>query len=132
MLGDRRAGDRVTITYGRPYSKDPRTGEVRKIWGSLVPWDSAYRLGADEATLIVTQQPLIIGDATVLAGAYTLYLVPSEKGASKLAISTSIGKWGVPVDEAHDLARVDLKREALAAPVDQLTIAIDKNSSRPP
>jgi hypothetical protein len=120
VLGDRRAGDRVTITYGRPYSKDPRTGEVRKIWGSLVPWDSAYRLGADEATLIVTQQPLIIGDATVL--------VPSEKGASKLAISTSIGKWGVPVDEAHDLARVDLKREALAAPVDQLTIAIDKNS----
>jgi hypothetical protein len=128
VLGDRHAGDRVTITYGRPYLKDPRTGQLRKVWGSLVPWDSAYRLGADEATLIVTQQPLIIGEATVPAGAYTLYLVPSEKGASKLAISTAIGKWGVPVDETHDLARVDVKREALAAPVDQLTIAIDKNS----
>jgi len=130
VLGDRHAGDRVTITYGRPYSKDPKTGEVRKVWGSLVPWDRAYRLGADEATLILTQQPLIIGDATVPAGAYTLYLVPSEKEASKLAISTNIGKWGVPVDEAHDLARVDLKKEALAAPVDQLTIAIEKDKDK--
>jgi hypothetical protein len=128
VFGDWRTGNRVTITYGRPYTKDPKTGEVRKVWGGLVKWDQAYRLGADEATLIVTQQPLIIGEMTVPAGAYTLYLVPSEMGASKLAISTNVGKWGVPVDETHDLARVDLKRDALAAPADQLTIAIDKDS----
>ena len=127
VFGDWRTGNRVTITYGRPYTKDPKTGEVRKVWGGLVKWDQAYRLGADEATLIVTQQPLIIGDVPVPAGAYTLYLVPSETGASKLAISTNIGKWGVPVDETHDLARVDLKKDVLAAPADQLTIAIDKD-----
>src|SRR4051812_37390206 len=44
-----RGGPRVTITYGRPYSKDPKTGEIRKIWGGLVKWDKADRLGADEA-----------------------------------------------------------------------------------
>lgn len=129
VLGDRHTGDRVTITYGRPYTKDPRTGEVRKVWGSLVPWDRAYRLGADEATLLVTQQPLSIAGTTIPAGAYTLYLVPSATGPSKLAISSAIGKWGVPVDETHDVARVDLKKEALAEPVDQLTLAIAKDGS---
>jgi hypothetical protein len=37
----------VTITYGRPYSKSPRGGEIRKIWGSLVPYGQAWRLAAD-------------------------------------------------------------------------------------
>jgi Protein of unknown function (DUF2911) len=125
VLGD----NRVTITYGRPYTKDPSTGAPRVIWGALVPWDSPYRLGADEATLLTTEKPIMIGDALVPAGSYTLYMVPSETGASKLAISTAIGKWGVPVDVEHDLARVDLKRGTLDSPVDQLTLAIGKNDS---
>jgi len=127
VIGDRRTGDRVTITYGRPYTKSPRTGEMRKIWGGLVPWDKPDRLGADEATLLITQQPLQIGDIAVPAGAYTLYTVPSENGPSKLAFSTNIGKWGIPVDTTHDLARFDLVKTTLATPVDQLTIAVEND-----
>jgi hypothetical protein len=127
VIGDRRAGDRITITYGRPYTKSPRTGEIRKIWGGLVPWGKADRLGADEATLFITQQPIVIGQTTIPAGSYTLYTVPSESGPAKLAFSTNIGKWGVPVDETHDLARVDLKKDALDKPVDQLTIAVEND-----
>lgn len=122
-----RGGPRVTITYGRPQTKDPKTGEARKIWGALVPWDKAYRLGSDEATLLLTQAALVIGETTIPAGAYTLYLVPSETGTSKLAFSTNIGKWGVPVDETHDLARVDLKKDAVETTVGQLTIAVENN-----
>jgi hypothetical protein len=127
---DRKTGNRVTLTYGRPYSKDPKTGETRKIWGNLVKWDKADRLGADEATLLLTQQPLQFGETVIPAGAYTLYLVPSETGVSKLAFSTNLGKWGVPVDETHDVARVELKKEALATTADQLTLALmnDKES----
>jgi hypothetical protein len=117
----------VTIIYGRPYTKDPKTGEPRKIWGGLVPWDESYRLGADEATTLITQQAIMIGNASVPAGAYTLYAVPSEKGATLLGISTRVGQWGEPVDDTHDLARVEMKREALDTPVDQLTIVLDKN-----
>ena len=84
----------VTLTYGRPYTKDPRTGEPRKIWGGLVAWDKPYRLGADEATTFTTQQAITIGSATVPAGVYTLYMVPSDTGPSLLAISTSVGQWG--------------------------------------
>jgi hypothetical protein len=125
VIGD----NRVTITYGRPYTKDPSTGAPRVIWGGLVPWDSPYRLGADEATLLTTEKPISIGGAMVPAGAYTLYLIPSESGASKLVISTDVGKWGDPVDVNHDLARVEMKKGALDKPEDQLTLAVDKDGS---
>ena len=50
-----RGGPRVTITYGRPYSARGGVGEPRKIWGGLVPWGKADRLGADEATTLLTE-----------------------------------------------------------------------------
>ena len=25
-------GNRVTVVYGRPYTKDPKSGDMRKIW----------------------------------------------------------------------------------------------------
>jgi len=125
VLGD----NRVTITYGRPYTKDPKTGAPRVIWGGLVPWDSPYRLGADEATLLTTEKPIMVGDALVPAGAHTLYMVPSQGGASKLAVSTDVGKWGEPVDAEHDLVRVGLAKSALDKPADQLTLAIEKDGS---
>ncbi len=129
VLGDRSNGNRITITYGRPYTKHPRTGEVRKIWGGLVPWGQAYRLGADEASILINEKSVMLGSATIPAGAHTIYLVPSESGTSKLAISTDVGAWGEPVDEGHDLVRVDAKKEALDKPVDQLTLAIEKDSA---
>ena len=129
IIGDRKTGNRVTITYGRPYSIKPGTTEVRRIWGGLVKWDKADRLGSDEATLLLTQQPLQIGETVIPPGAHTLYLVPSETGASKLAFSTNLGKWGVPVDETKDLARVDLVKSTLDHSVDQLTIMVENDQA---
>ncbi|HWA08121.1 MAG TPA: DUF2911 domain-containing protein [Opitutaceae bacterium] len=121
-----RGGPRVTITYGRPFSKDPKSGAIRKVWGTLVPWEKAWRLGSDEATTIISEQPLDLGGLTIQGGvAYTLYMVPSENGTSKLAVSTRIGKWGIPVDETKDLGRVDLKKDALPSQLDELTLAIE-------
>jgi hypothetical protein len=122
-------GCRVTITYGRPFTKDPKTGEPRKIWGGLVPWDKAWRTGSDEATVLLTQKPLMFGDTLVPAGAYTLYTIPSESGTSKLAISKNLGAWGVPVDEKNDLARVDMKKGPAEKQVDEFTMAVAKNDS---
>lgn len=127
---NRNEGGMVTVTYGRPFLKHPRTGEVRKVWGGLVKWDKADRLGADEATLLVAQRDMVVGDTTIPAGAYTLYIIPSETGTSRLAFSKHIGKWGVPVDETKDLARFDLKKESLNETVDQLTIAIENTPAQ--
>lgn len=122
-------GSRVTITYGRPYTKNPKTGETRKIWGGLVPYGKVWRLGADEATKLTTQKALAFGSTTVPAGTYSLYLLPQEDGSAKLIINKQVGQWGTQYDEKQDLARIDLKKQALDKPASQLTIAITAPSS---
>ncbi len=122
-------GNRVTVVYGRPYSKNPRTGEVRKIWGGLVPYGKIWRTGADEATLLVTQKPITMGETTIPAGTYTLYTLPAGDGTAKLVINKQVGQWGTQYDEKEDLARIDLKKTTLEAPVDQFTMAIEKDPS---
>jgi hypothetical protein len=122
-------GNRVTLVYGRPYTKDPKTGEPRKIWGTLVPYGKVWRTGSDESTLLITQKPISLGGTTVPAGAYTLYTLPNEDGSAKLIINKQIGQWGTQYDESKDLARVDLKKETLDAPLDQFTMSVGKNPS---
>jgi len=120
------------LVYGRPYTKDPKSGEARKIWGGLVPYGKVWRTGADEATLLITQKPIMIGETTVPAGAYTLFTLPAEDGSAKLIINKQVGQWGVgpgAYDEKQDLARIDLKKEALEKPVDQFTMSVGKNPS---
>ncbi|HTR40421.1 MAG TPA: DUF2911 domain-containing protein [Pseudomonadales bacterium] len=128
-ISARISGDRLTLTYGRPYIVKPGTTEVRKVWGNLVPYGEPWRLGADEATQLVTQKPLEIQGKTIPAGAYTLYMIPQEKGTSQLAFSTQLGGWGIPVDQSHDLVRVDLEKTPLDKTVDQFTMAIAKGES---
>jgi hypothetical protein len=120
-------GKRVTIYYGRPYSHAPNSTEVRKIWGTLVPWGQVYRLGADESTTMVTQATLQFGNLEVPPGAYSLYMLPEENGASKLIINKAIGQWGIPYPpeiEKQELGRVDLTKADAPSQVDQLTLAL--------
>ncbi|HKB91406.1 MAG TPA: DUF2911 domain-containing protein [Opitutaceae bacterium] len=120
-------GCRVTIVYGRPYSKDPKTGEIRKIWGKLVPYGAPWRTGSDEATLLITQKDIALGGVTIPAGAYTLYTQPEENGTAKLIVNKQIGQWGTVYDSKQDFARVDLKAEPLDPQIDEFTIAVEKN-----
>jgi hypothetical protein len=115
---------KITIVYGRPYSKDPKSGEKRKIWGGLVPFGKVWRMGADEATILTTDKDLTIGGTTIAAGSYSLYLLPEGSGA-KLIVNKETGQWGTKYDEKQDLARIDLKKQAADKPVDQFTIAVD-------
>jgi hypothetical protein len=120
-------GNRVTVVYGRPYTKDPKTGEPRKIWGGLVPYGKVWRTGADEATLLITQKPIMFGDTTIPAGAYTLYTLPQEDGSAKLIVNKQLGQWGTQYDDKQDLARIDLKKDALEKAADQLVMAVQRN-----
>lgn len=122
-------GNRVTLVYGRPYTKDPKSGEPRKIWGGLVPYGKVWRTGSDEATLLITQKAITLGGTAVPAGAYTLFTLPNEDGTAKLIISKQIGQWGTQYDEGQDFARVDLKKEPLDAPLDQFAMSVGKNQS---
>ncbi|MDB6170105.1 MAG: hypothetical protein JWM88_2969 [Verrucomicrobia bacterium] len=120
--------NRVTVVYGRPYSKDPKTGAPRKIWGALVPAGKVWRTGADEATLFVTQRGIVLGGVPVPAGAYTLYTLPAADGSAKLLLNRSVGQWGAdPYDEKQEFARVELRRADLSSPVDEFTMALEKS-----
>ena len=122
-------GDEIKIVYGRPYTKDPKTGEKRKIWGGLVPFEKVWRLGADEATLVTTKEPLELGGKSIPAGSYTLFMLPHNEKSATLIVNKQVGQWGTKYDEKQDFAPVDMKGEPASSPADQLTIAIDSNPS---
>ena len=110
-------GANIGIEYGRPYLRG------RKIMGGLVPYGRVWRTGADAATTLTTDKPLVIGGTEVPAGKVTLYTLP---GADqwKLIINKQTGQWGTEYNEAQDLARVDMTTTTLDEPVDQFTIDI--------
>jgi hypothetical protein len=117
---------KITIVYGRPYTKDPKSGEKRKIWGTLVPYSKVWRMGADEATTLTTDKDITIGGTAIAAGTYTLFLLP-EEGAAKLIVNKETGQWGTKYDEKQDLVRIDMKKAPADKPVDQFTIVVDQS-----
>ena len=122
-------GAQIKIVYGRPYTKDPKTGVIRKIWGGLVPFGQIWRMGADEATLLTTDHGLDLGGAKIPAGSYSLYLQPEETGSANLIVNKQTGQWGTKHDASQDFARIEMKKNPLAPAVNQFTITIDKNPS---
>lgn len=119
---------KITIAYGRPYMKDPKSGEKRKIWGGLVPFSKVWRMGANEATLLTTDKEITIGGSAVAPGTYSLFLQPEENGA-KLIVNKQTGQWGTRYDQGQDLVRVALMKQPLDTAVEQFTIAVDKNGN---
>ena len=108
----------VWIDYGRPQKRG------REIFGNVVPWNVVWRTGANAATQLSTSADLVIGGATVPAGKYTLWTLPTASGW-KVIINTQTGQWGTVYDAQQDLVRVDARVETLSAPVEQLTIAFE-------
>jgi hypothetical protein len=111
----------LTIDYSRPGVRG------RQIWGTVVPWDAVWRLGADVATHFTTDVDLTIGDTPVPAGRYTLWMLPSET-APKLIVSRAVNVFGTNYDPAKDLARIPLTRSRAAEPVERLTLAIENGA----
>jgi hypothetical protein len=110
-------GNHMTVVYGRPSMRG------RKIWGGLVRWGTTWTPGADEATLLTTERPLLIEGQRVPGGTYSLYMVVDPQHP-QLIVNTQTGQWHTIYTRSKDLLRVDVQREALPVPVEQLTIAI--------
>ena len=111
-------GKQVTINYNTPSMRG------RKIFGALVPYDKVWRTGANPATTLKTAVNLKIGTATVPAGTYTLYTLPSES-TWKLIINKQTGQWGTVYNESQDLARVDMRKNTLPQPQEKMSISFE-------
>ncbi len=110
-------GKTITVDYSSPRMKG------RKIFGGLVPYGEIWRLGANQATTLVTPANLSVEGKDVPAGTYTLFALP-EQDKWTLIINKRTGEWGIPYKyESEELARVPMQVSKTSAPVENFTIS---------
>ena len=98
----------ITINYSSPAVKG------RTIWGDLVPYDKAWRAGANEATTFETDKAITVEGKPLPAGKYSLFTVPGRESWQVIFNSQS-GQWGINRsgeanrDPANDVLTVTVK-----------------------
>jgi hypothetical protein len=112
------------ICYGRP------SVNQRQIFGGLVPYDSLWRTGANEPTILHLPFDAEIAGLTVPAGSYSLYTIPKQSGDWTLIVNRSTSQWGHPNSyteavRAQELGRAPIRTEPIDRHVERFTIRSD-------
>jgi hypothetical protein len=116
----------VSVSYGSPSVKG------RKIWGGLVPYDKAWRLGANEATIFTTDKPIKVEGKELPAGKYSLFAIPTEK-EWQIIFNSQTGQWGIKrtgeanYDPANNVLVVNVKPKKSAQMNERLKYEIHNN-----
>ena len=111
-------GGMVLVDYGRPQVRE------RTVWGgTLVPFDSVWRAGANDATHLFTTRPLTLGTMNLAPGMYTLW-VQHTRQATFLIVNRQTGQWGTQYDASQDVGRVEMQSAATPSHVEEMTIAV--------
>ena len=117
-------GANISITYGRPYLRDRTVGDT------VEPRDgTVWRLGADEATTLVTDRDLMLGEVHVPAGEYTLWTLTSGD-TTELIVNSETGQWGTQYNAEHDVGRTPMTVGTLDVPAEQLTLHVENSELR--
>ena len=91
----------VTVEYSRPAMRG------RTIFGDLVPYGQLWRTGANANTKITFSDNVTIGDTSLKAGTYAVFVKPTAK-MWEVIFYTDSSNWGTPGewDEAKVAASV--------------------------
>ncbi|MEX1258977.1 MAG: DUF2911 domain-containing protein [Gemmatimonadota bacterium] len=95
----------LTVVYNRPVARG------RDLFGALVPWDSIWNPGADEATRLEVDEDVLIEGQVLPAGRYSLWAIPGPAEWT-LIFSRS---WDVPhrpYPEGNEALRLRVRPEA--------------------
>ncbi|MCM2313655.1 MAG: DUF2911 domain-containing protein [Thermoanaerobaculia bacterium] len=112
---------KITIDYHRPGVKG------RQIWGGLVPYDSPWRMGANEATTLTVSDAVKIEGKELPAGKYSFFAIPGKEKWT-LIINKDPEQWGAyGYDQAKDALRVEVK-PAEAPHTEWMRFTIDPTS----
>jgi hypothetical protein len=131
----------LSITYSRPAVKGRTVygdwpGEAkgegtldnqntRPAGAPLVPWGHVWRSGANEATMFVAADDVLINGQTLPAGKYSLHSIPG-KDEWTFIFNKDDGQWGsFSYDAAKDAIRVKSKPVWTADSTELLTYNID-------
>jgi len=82
----------ASICFGRP------SANGRTVFGGIVPYDTLWRTGANEPTIINLPFRAEIAGLVVEPGSYSLYTVPGRDQFT-LIVNASIAQWGITADE---------------------------------
>jgi hypothetical protein len=104
-------GIHLSVFYNRPSKKG------RVIFGELVPYETVWRTGANEATVFRTDTDLVIKGQPLKAGTYSLWTIPGEQ-TWKVIFNSESGQWGV---NFNGEANKDPKNDVLTVEVPALT-----------
>lgn len=108
----------ITINYGSPAVRG------RTVWGgTLVPFDTIWRAGANEATHLATSKAIQLGDMTLAPGLYTLWIQHTRSG-TWLIVNKQVGQWGTAYNPANDIGRVAMTLSPTPDHVEDLTVTI--------
>ena len=77
----------IAVTYDRPAVNG------REVWGKLVPFDSVWRAGANENTVLEFSSPVTLGGHSLEAGRYGLHMIPTS-GPWTVILSRQANAWG--------------------------------------
>ena len=133
----------ITITYSRPGVKG------RKIWGDplpgqkatgeatldnqnerpkdavIVPYGHVWRTGANEATMFVVTDDVLINGQKLPAGSYSLHTIPN-KDEWTIVFNGTANQWGsFSYDPAKDTLRVKAKPQMVAENQEWLEYTIE-------
>ena len=100
------AHTRISVEYGRPVARG------RALFGQLVPWDSIWHPGADSATRIAIDHPVLLEGHEVKAGEYSLWLIPRAGRPWTVILSRAAHTFHKPYPgAANDAYRFDVTPE---------------------
>jgi DUF2911 family protein len=122
------AGKTITITYSSP-RLNGRAGHIFTNDG-LISHDPHYpvwRGGANAATTLQTEGDLTIGDLSVPAGTYTLFVDISDPANWTLIVSKATGEWGLAYDSTKDLGKTKMATSGTPSLVEDLVYTITDN-----
>lgn len=117
--------DIISVTYSRPEKKG------REIFGSLVPYDSVWRTGANEATIFKTTQNLKIFNRELPAGSYSLFTIPGKE-EWHIILNSETGQWGIDINQranrrpANDVLNVVVPASKSSKTIEQFTILFEE------
>lgn len=108
----------IRVTYSRPAKKG------RDIFGGLLKFGEAWRVGANESTEILFLNDVTVGGKTVKAGRYSIIIIPTANEWT-LKLNTGLDGWGnYGYDESNDVASVSVAVTESDTEIENLSIAL--------
>ena len=118
------ATPKMRVVYSRPQKKG------RTIFGELVKFGEAWRVGANETTTITFYEDVIIGGTEVTKGTYGLMAIVNE-AEWEFIIHKNVASWGVANhNDDHNIASVKAPVTASPKTMEALSMAFEKQDDK--